>query len=117
LAHQVVKRLYGLTNKKDTIKQIAKKYSRHESFRQREDERREEMDAAKNGKLEDHHVISRSRNFPIGLFPFLRVNSEDPAKKVRVSHYFLSSKPSMLICIFRISFQNSKITFLAEDLV
>jgi len=34
----MVKQLYGLTNKKDAIKQIAKKYSQHESFCQREDE-------------------------------------------------------------------------------
>lgn len=86
LAHRMVKRLYGLTNKKDAIKQIAKKYSRHDSFRQHEDECREEVDAAKNGNLEAHHVITRSRNNPIALFPFLRVNPQDPAKKVHTSH-------------------------------
>jgi hypothetical protein len=29
LAHRLVKRLYGLTNKKDAMAQISKKYTRH----------------------------------------------------------------------------------------
>jgi len=31
LAHRLIKRLYGLTNKKDPMKQIGKKYNRHEA--------------------------------------------------------------------------------------
>jgi hypothetical protein len=46
--------LYGLTNKKDAIKQIAKKYCRQESFRQQEYDQQEEAGATQNGKLEDH---------------------------------------------------------------
>jgi hypothetical protein len=33
LAHRLIKRLYGLTNKKDPMKQIGKKYNRHEALR------------------------------------------------------------------------------------
>jgi len=105
----VIKRLYGLTNKKDAIKQIAKKYCRQESFRQQEYEQQEEADAAQNGKLEDHHIISPSRNYPVALFPFLQVSSEDPAKKVGVLAIHQAKYTDWFF--FRISSQSSKITF------
>jgi hypothetical protein len=44
LAHRLVKRLYGLTNKKDAIRQIGKKYSRQEAFRVAEKQEEKEAD-------------------------------------------------------------------------
>jgi hypothetical protein len=81
LAHRLVKRLYGLTNKKNAVQQISKKYSRQQSF-QRHPEEQEQKEANEGvGRLSDHHIISRSRNERLDLFSFSRVNG-DPAKKV-----------------------------------
>jgi hypothetical protein len=74
-----VKRLYGLTNKKDAIQQIGKKYTRQQAFCSAE--RQEEKEADKAGRLSDHYVISRSKNAPLNLLSFAQTNG-DPAKKV-----------------------------------
>ena len=87
LAHRLIKRLYGLTNKKNAIIQIGKKYARKEMFR--EGEGREEQEASTNTQLQDHHYISSSRNSPVSLFSFVRSSPNDPAKKVG-SHVFVS---------------------------
>ena len=84
LAHRLIKRLYGLTNKKNAMTQIGKKYARKEMFR--EGEGREEQEASTNAQLQDHHYISSSRNSPVSLFSF--VLSNDPAKKVG-NHVFV----------------------------
>lgn len=77
-----MKRLYGLTNKKNAVQQIGQKYSRQQSF-QRCPEEQEEKEANKGtGRLSDHHIISPSRNERLDLFSFSRANN-DPAKKVR----------------------------------
>ncbi len=80
LAHRLIKRLYGLTNKKDAMIQIGKKYARKEMFR--EGEGQEEQEASTNARLEDHHYISSSRNSPVSLFDFVQSTPNDPAKKV-----------------------------------
>ncbi|KAF8951473.1 hypothetical protein BDZ97DRAFT_1684491 [Flammula alnicola] len=77
LAHRLVKRLYGLTNKKDAIKQISKKYTRQRVFRQAE--KQEEKEADQPERLSEHHVISHSRNSPLNVLAF--VQDGDPAKK------------------------------------
>jgi hypothetical protein len=79
LAHRVVKRLYGLTNKRNAIAQIGKKYTRQQIFR--EAEKKEEKEANQSERLGEHHIISRSRNAPVNIFTF--VQDGDPAKKVR----------------------------------
>lgn len=106
LAHRLVKRLYGLTNKKDAIKQISKKYSRQQSFRNAE--RQEEKEAeTSGGHLEHHHVISRSRNIPLNLFSFIQTDPSDPAKKVKLLASLFSLVAAITSC--RILFQNCKI--------
>jgi hypothetical protein len=76
--------LYGLTNKKDAMKQIGKKYNRQEALRLSNNSSEEqEIKEAASRSLEDHHVISESRNSPISLFSFIQTNSNDPATKVR----------------------------------
>jgi N-acetyl-anhydromuramyl-L-alanine amidase AmpD len=79
LAHRLVKQLYGLTNKKNAIQQIGKKYTRQQAFRNAE--RQEEKEADKAGRLSDHYIISRTKNAPLNLFSFAQTNG-DPAKKV-----------------------------------
>ena len=89
LAHRLVKQLYGLTNKKNAIQQIGKKYTRQQAFRSAE--RQEEKEADKAGRLKDHYIISHTKNAPLNLLSFAQTNG-DPAKKVCVIfffHYFL----------------------------
>ena len=84
-----MKRLYGLTNKKNAVQQIGAKYSRKEALHPAE--RQEIQDASKHS-LEEHRQISNSRNTPINIYSFLLVNPGDPAKKVsafpRLDFYF-----------------------------
>jgi hypothetical protein len=83
LAHRLIKRLYGLTNKKDPMKQIGKKYNRHEALRPSTNS--SELQEAKETDSEclaAHHVISGSRNSPLSLFNFVQTNSKDSATKV-----------------------------------
>jgi negative regulator of replication initiation len=79
LAHRLVKQLYSLTNKKNAIQQIGKKYMRQQAFRSAE--RQEEKEADKASHLSDHHIISRTKNAPLNLLSFAQTNG-DPAKKV-----------------------------------
>jgi hypothetical protein len=78
-----VKRLYGLTNKKNPIQQISKKYCRQQAFRHilEEQEEKEAKQDISVDRLGDHHIISRSRNERLDLFLFSQSNG-DPAKKV-----------------------------------
>ncbi len=79
LAHRLVKRLYGLTNKKNAIKQIGRKYSRKDALCPAE---QQEISEAVQGDIKDHHHISISRNNPVNLYAFVYENPDDPAKKV-----------------------------------
>lgn len=76
-----MKALYGLTNKKDAMTQISKKYNRQRAL-VRNAERHEEIEAGSKGRFEDHHIISESRNFPVQLFEFIRTNASNPATMV-----------------------------------
>ncbi len=86
LAHQLVKRLYRLTNKKDAMLQIGKKYSRLQALRNAECQ--EEQEASSKLRLKDHHIISESRNTPVSLFEFVQSQSNDPAIKVHSILFF-----------------------------
>jgi hypothetical protein len=79
LAHRLVKQLYSLTNKKNAIQQIGKKYTRQQAFLSAE--RQEEKEADRVSYLSDHHVISHTKNAPLNLLSFAQTNG-DPAKKV-----------------------------------
>ena len=65
------------------MNQIGKKYNRQEALRPSNNfpEEREIKEAASRS-LEDHHVISESRNSPVSLFSFVQTNRNDPAIKV-----------------------------------
>ncbi|KAF8164087.1 hypothetical protein BJ912DRAFT_803408, partial [Pholiota molesta] len=76
LAHRLVKRFYGLTNKKNATEQIGKKYNRKQALQPIECHETEE---ASKGRLEDHHIISASRNQPINIYAFVLTNPNDPA--------------------------------------
>jgi hypothetical protein len=90
LAHRLIKRLYGLTNKKHAMTQVGKKYVRKEVLRDGEDQ--EDQEASTNARLQDHHYISSSRNTPVPLFDFVQSNPKDPGKKV-CNHVFVSLAP------------------------
>jgi len=88
LAHRLVKRLYGLTNKRDAPEQIARRYRRAHYFGASE-----ACDPPMEGVLlpdnhhtpvddspEFHHTISNSRNNPVELASFPEM--QDPAATV-----------------------------------
>jgi len=86
LAHRLIKSLYGLTNKKDAMKQIGKKYNRQEALRPSQNSselEKQEVKEAATRSLENHHIISESRNLPVSLFSFVQTNCNDPATKVQ----------------------------------
>ena len=74
-----MKQLYSLTNKKNAIQQIGKKYTQQQAFHSTK--RQEEKEADKAGHLIDHHIISHTKNAPLNLLSFAQTNG-DPAKKV-----------------------------------
>jgi hypothetical protein len=88
LAHRLVKRLYGLTNKKDAPEQIARHYQRAHHFNRSEytgsskpHESAPEHDNADDSP-EFHHTITDSRNNPVELASFSSHSTKDPAAKV-----------------------------------
>ena len=96
LAHRLVKRLYRLTNKKNTPEQIARRYRRARHFGTSETlkpseegissdgDRTSRRDAA-NDPPEFHHTITNSRNNPVELASFS--TTRDPATKVALSSF------------------------------
>ena len=96
LAHRLVKRLYGLTNKQDAPKQVARRYCRESHFGSSKSHDPTlapawiSEDDSPNDFPELHHTITESRNNPISLSSFSSV--PDPATKV--SLYSLREKPA-----------------------
>jgi len=65
------------------MKQIGKKYNRREALRPSSSSPEEsEANEADSRSLDNHHVVSESRNSPISLFNFIQTNKKDPAMKV-----------------------------------
>lgn len=84
-AHRVVKCLFALTNKKDTVTQIATKYrreARSSDARIARAEHELELEQVEAVVPELHHNISHLRNSPLKLRNFLWKTPGDPAKKV-----------------------------------
>ena len=88
LAHRLVKRLYGLTNKKDAPEQIARRYRRAHHFgasEPRDTSQPDKHTSARDDDMDDspelHHTITNSRNNPVQLASFSS-NTQDPATKV-----------------------------------
>ena len=92
LAHRLVKRLYGLTNKKDAPEQIARHYRRahHFSGSESTDSHQRNESASRyddtNNTQEFHHTITSSRNNPVDLASFSSRTTRDPAAKVDPTH-------------------------------
>ena len=94
LAHRLVKRLYGLTNKQNTPEQIAHRYRQAHHFGASESrdcplggtsdlgDDREPRHDAKNDSPKFHHSVTSSRNNPVELASFS--TTHDPAAKVLV---------------------------------
>jgi hypothetical protein len=96
LAHKIVKRLYGLTNKRNAEHQIAKRYRRLERARSALDRKRLHGRLMKqkttiqehnepDGDSELRYYISPSKNYPQDIFGTLRNNKDDPAYHVSFS--------------------------------
>ena len=93
LAHKIVKRLYGSTNKLNAEPQIAKRYRRLERARLALDTKRlhthtkqkttNQDDNQPDGDSELRYNISPSKNCPQDIFGTLRDNRGDPAYHVR----------------------------------
>ena len=91
LAHRLVKRLYGLTNKKDASEQISRRYRRAHHFDASEDPNSSEgavfdespsLRDGTGGSPELHHTITNSRNNPLQLASFSSARTQDPAARV-----------------------------------
>ena len=92
LAHKIVKRLYGSTNKRNAEHQIAKRYQRLERARLALDKKRlhshtkqkttNQEDNQPDGDSELRYYISPSKNCPQDIFGTLRNNRGDPAYHV-----------------------------------
>ena len=87
LAHRLVKRLYGLTNKKDAPEQIARHYRRAHHFNGSDiaDPSSDELASRREDECDSpdfHHTISTSRNNPTELASFSSNSTQDPAAKV-----------------------------------
>ena len=91
LAHRLVKRLYGLTNKKDAPEQIARRYRRAHRFGASEycdpslggippDGDHASQHNSADDSPEFHHTITNSRNNPVAVASFS--DMQDPAAKV-----------------------------------
>lgn len=96
LAHKIVKRLYGSTNKRKAEHQIAKRYRRLERARLALDRKRRhnqktinQKDTQLDGDQELRYYISPSKNHPQDIFGTLRSNRGDPAYHVRFSDQWL----------------------------
>lgn len=78
--------LYGRTNKKDAMKQVAKQYSRKTVLRDPEyNKQLKEREELARAPLDIHHIVSPSRNNPINIYNFVRPTADtalDPAKQV-----------------------------------
>ena len=93
LAHKIVKRLYGSTNKRNAEHQIAKCYRRLERAHLALDRKRlhshikqkttNQEDNKPDGDSELRYYISPSKNHPQDIFGTLRNNRGDPAYHVR----------------------------------
>ncbi|KAF9461194.1 hypothetical protein BDZ94DRAFT_826153 [Collybia nuda] len=84
LAHRLVKMLYGRTNKKDALKQVAKQVNRRTALQDSVEVLRVmEKEELRGAAPELHHVVSNSRRNPINLFTFVgkHEGGTDPAKK------------------------------------
>lgn len=96
MAHRLVKRLYGRTNKREATKQIGKRIRRLEraqlAFERRRLRSRSEAHelevsvedvADSEQNLDVRYQISNSKNDPLDIYSFVRANRDDPATKVR----------------------------------
>ena len=79
LAHRLVKRLYGLTNKQDAPEQIGRRYRQARYF-----DKSESQDFGGDSFAELHHSIGNSRNKPVQLASLSSSGMQDPAAKVDI---------------------------------
>ena len=89
LAHRLVKRLYGRTNKRDATRQIGQHVRRLERAQLAADHHRLKMRSETHVNIEENadqylnerYHMSNSRNDPINIYSFVCKNQGDPAFK------------------------------------
>lgn len=86
--------------------QISKKYTRHQALHSAQGQ--EKYEAKLKGRLEDHHIISESRNMPVQLFEFVQINPNDLSKKVYLTPLY---RLLAFTEIFRTLFLSCRTTF------
>ena len=82
LAHKIIKRLYGMTNKRSAERQIAKRVRRLERANLALDRKRKTMeqeDTSAEGDSDLRYHISASKGNPWDIFSTIRNNRGDPA--------------------------------------
>lgn len=103
LAHRLVKRLYGLTNKRDAAKQISRRVHRMEKAQKslkrhatraklRQGGRATDLPTPSDSNptdTDDSYFISPSVNKPIKLYNLIQSGQNDPAFKVRYGRIIL----------------------------
>ena len=115
LAHHLVKRLYGLTNKKDAPEQIARRYRWAHHFGALEycdpslggiplDGGHMFQYDSTDDSPEFHHTITNSRNNPVEVASFS--DTQDPAVKVG-SLISRRQRPNLLSRIFSSNFAST----------
>jgi hypothetical protein len=117
LAHRLLKRLYGLTNKQNAPGQVASRYRRENHFGSPESHDPTLTPIHGSGcenseeSPELHHTMTNSRNDPVSLSYFS--NTADPAAKVSL-HLFRTESSSNVAS--RILFTSSESIFSADSL-
>jgi hypothetical protein len=88
LAHRLVKRLYGRTNKRDVAKQIGRHVRRLEQAQVAEEQLKMKTGIDDSIGLEINldarYQISYSRNDPVDVYAYVHANKGDPAFSVCV---------------------------------
>ena len=88
MAHCLVKRLYGRTNKHDATAQIGRhvrrlEHAQHATAEQNKLNISEFLNESMGQDLDVHHLISKSQNDPLNIYLYVHANQGDPTFMVR----------------------------------
>ena len=84
MAHCLVKRLYGRTNKRDTTAQIGRhvrrlEHAQHAAAEQNKLDISEFLNESTGLDPDVHHHISKSQKDPVNIYSYVYANRGDPA--------------------------------------
>jgi len=105
LAHCLVKRLYGRTNKCDTTGQIGRHVRRLEHARHVAEQDKLDVGKSLNEDMEQdinvHHHIAKSQKDPMNIYSYVYANQGDPAFMVCYTFEY------RVLCLKLINISNS----------